>query len=211
MGEPYVYVLLIVGLIFFGIFGQVEKRAPFPLVPIASMTADIGLVLACVACGWAVFAIWLYYTWQFIEQLRGVSVLLGVAQVNPAALTGLLAALTTGLIFTRVPGSVLMMVSLAAFSLGPILLATVPVDQTYWAQVFVSFFVMPFGMYVASINSTPFYVPSTEEKRTGICPSQQQLCCSPTLWHENTREYRPAWWLLSSTIPSLSDWDTEER
>jgi len=53
--------------------------------------------------------------------------------------------------FPRMPGRVLMIISLTAFSLGPILLATAPVNQTYWAQVFVSFFVMPFGMYVASI------------------------------------------------------------
>jgi hypothetical protein len=67
--KPYVYVLLIVGLIFLGIFGQVKKRAKFPLVPIASMTANIGYILACVTYGWAAFVIWIYYTWQFMEQL----------------------------------------------------------------------------------------------------------------------------------------------
>ena len=69
LDKPYVYVLLIVGLIFLGIFGQAEKRAKFPLVPIASMTADIGYILACVACGWAAFVIWIYYPWQLMEQL----------------------------------------------------------------------------------------------------------------------------------------------
>lgn len=60
--EPYVCVLLIVGLIFLGIFVQVEKRATFPLVPIASMTADMRFIFACVACGWATFGIWVYYS-----------------------------------------------------------------------------------------------------------------------------------------------------
>ena len=147
--QPYVYVLLIIGLIFLCIFGQLEKRATFPLVPIASMTADIGFIFACVACGWGAFGIWLYYSWQFVEQLRGISPLLGTAQFTPAAIAGFVAAIATGYIFNKVPGSVLMMISLVGFCIGPILLATAPVHQTYWAQLFVATVVMPFGMYVA--------------------------------------------------------------
>jgi len=102
-----------------------------------------------------------------VEQLRGISPLLGTAQFVPAAITGFLAALTTGSIFTRVLGSVLIMISLGAFCIGPILLATAPVNQTYWVQLFVAIFVMPFGMYVASIA---LLSPASLTK-TGICPS----------------------------------------
>jgi MFS family permease len=149
--KPYVYVLLIIGLISLAAFGQIEKRARFPLVPIASMTTDIGYVFACVACGWGAFGIWFYYTWQLMEQLRGISPLLATAQFSPATVTGLLASATTGFLFTRVPGSVLMMISMVAFCIGPILVATAPVHQTYWAQLFVAIFIMPFGMYVSHL------------------------------------------------------------
>lgn len=161
--EPYVYVLLIVGLVFLVIFGQIEKRTKFPLVPIASMTADIGFIFACVACGWAAFGIWLYYSWQFVEKLRGVSPLLTTAQFSPAAITGFIAAITTGLVFTRVTGSVLMIIALTAFSVGPILLATAPIDQTYWAQLFVAIIVMPFGMY--AVHSAALSYHGTNEYR----------------------------------------------
>jgi len=144
--NPYVYVLLIIGLISLVAFGHIEKRAKFPLVPFASMTPDIGFILASVACGWAAFGIWVFYTWQFIQQLRGVSPILGVAQFLPTPISGFLAAFTTGLIMHRVPGSVVMMIALAAFCTGSILIATAPVQQTYWAQVFVATVVMPWGM-----------------------------------------------------------------
>ena len=58
--DPYVYVLLIVGIILLGVFGHIEKRATFPLVPFASMTPDLGFILGCVACGWAAFGIWVF-------------------------------------------------------------------------------------------------------------------------------------------------------
>jgi MFS family permease len=144
--NPYVYVLLIIGLILLVAFGRIEKRATFPLVPFASMTPDIGFILASVACGWAAFGIWVFYTWQFIQQLRGVSPLLGVAQFVTTPISGFIAAFTTGSIMHRIPGSVVMMIALAAFCTGSILIATAPIRQTYWAQVFVSTVVMPWGM-----------------------------------------------------------------
>lgn len=187
--KPYVYVLLIVGLLCLGLFAQVEKRAKFPLVPLASMTSDVGFIFACVACGWAAFGIWVYFSWQFVEQLRGISPLLATAEFVPAAITGFAAALTTGFMFTRVPGSILMMISLVAFCIGPILLATAPVKQTYWAQMFVAIFIMPFGMYVALIA---LLYPKSLMK-TGTCPSPPLHCCCPMPCHENIRVSQLVW------------------
>lgn len=152
--NPYVYVLLIVGIILLGVFGQIEKRAKFPLVPFALMTPDLGFILGCVACGWAAFGIWVFYTWQFLEELRHVTPLLGVAQFSPVAVSGFIAAFTTGSILHRVPGSFVMMIALGAFCIGSILIATAPVNQTYWAQMFVAVIIMPWGMYVVSSLSS---------------------------------------------------------
>jgi MFS family permease len=185
----YVYVLLIVGLIFLAIFWQIEKRAKFPLVPIASMTADIGYIFACIACGWGSFGIWVYYSWQFIEQLRGISPLLGTAQFTPVVVAGLVAALTTGFIFTKVPGSVLMIISLVAFCIGPILVATGPVHQTYWAQLFVSIFVMPFGIYVSYFDISG----RLSLMNIGTCHFLRPHCYSPMPCRENTKARRLVW------------------
>lgn len=144
---PYTYVLLIVGLVVLGGFGYVELRvSKFPLVPFKDMAADSAFILACMALGWSGFSVWTYYFWQFLLELRHVSPLLASAQFSPACISGLLAAITTGYIIHRVPGSLLMGIALLAFSLGLILLATAPVDQTYWAQTFLSIVIMPWGM-----------------------------------------------------------------
>ena len=145
--NPYTYVLLVVGFVSLGLFGYIESHvAKFPLIPFRVMSGDIGFLLACVGFGWASFSVWMYYFWQFLENLRGLSPLLASAQFTPVAVSGLFAALTTGYILHRVPGSIIMMIALTAFAVGLILLATAPVGQTYWAQTFVSLIIMPWGM-----------------------------------------------------------------
>ena len=54
--QAYVYVLLIVGLLFAGLFFYIEFRvAPEPLIPFHAFSSDVCFVLGCVACGWASF------------------------------------------------------------------------------------------------------------------------------------------------------------
>lgn len=147
--NPYIYVLLIVGFIFMGLFAYVESRvSKFPLIPPEIMTADTGFLLGCVALGWAAFGIWVFYFWQFMEGLRDLTPLLASAQFTPVSLSGLCAAGVTAVLLGRIPGSTIMIMALLAFTIGLILLATAPVDQSYWAQTFVSLLVMPWGMYV---------------------------------------------------------------
>ena len=54
--KAYVYVCLILGLLFAALFFYVELRlAPEPLIPFHALSADVGFVLGCIACGWASF------------------------------------------------------------------------------------------------------------------------------------------------------------
>jgi MFS family permease len=143
---PYTYILLIVGCLVITLFGMIESRARFPLLPFDALTLDTGFVLGCIAAGWSSFGIWVFYTWQLQEQLRGISPLLASAQFAPVALSGLCAAFTTGFIISKVPASFVMLCAMLAFTVGGILIATVPVGQIYWAQTFVALLVMPWGM-----------------------------------------------------------------
>lgn len=81
-----------------------------------------------------------------MEQLRGFSPILASAVFSPATISGLSAALTTGVILSKVPPSMVMIVALLAFTVGGILVATAPLIQTVWAQTFVAVLVMPWGM-----------------------------------------------------------------
>lgn len=120
--------------------------ASFPLIPIETMKLDTGFILACVGFGWASFGIWIFYLWQFLEELRKATPLLAAAQFTPVVISGFCAAMTTGFLLNHIPGSVVMMIALLSFTVGLILLSTTPVDQTYWAQTFLSLVIMPWGM-----------------------------------------------------------------
>lgn len=175
-GNPYIYVLLIVGFIFMGAFAYVESRiAKFPLIPREVLTADTGFLLACVALGWASFGIWLYYFWQFLEGLRDITPFHASLQFIPCSVSGFCAAIVTGLVLGRIPGSSVMLIALLAFATGLILLVTAPVGQTYWAQTFVSTIIMPWGMYVY-----PYPYSRAGLTDIGTCLFLLQLCYSVT-------------------------------
>ncbi|OWP02436.1 hypothetical protein B2J93_3224 [Marssonina coronariae] len=168
---PYTYILLIVGFLFLGIFAFVESRADFPLVPLDALTKDTAFVLGCMAFGWGSFGIWVFYIWQFIEELRDVTPLLGSAMFIPCAFSGLAAALTTGRILHRVGPSLVMMMSMTAFTVGIVLVATAPVGQTYWAQTFVSVCVMPWGMDMSFPAATILLSDHMRREHQGVAAS----------------------------------------
>jgi len=144
---PYVYCLLIAGIVLFILFVFVEGNvAEHPLIPPSVLTFDAVIILFCVAMGWATFGIWLWFLVQFLHILRHVTPLMTVAMLVPVGITGTAASLLAGVLVRKIHASYLMVISLAAFCAGTIIVATMPVDQIYWAQTFVSIFIMPFGM-----------------------------------------------------------------
>lgn len=143
---PYNYILLIVGIAFLCLFFFIESRVLHPVVPIRALKMDTAFVLACIAAGWSSFGIWVYYTWQLSEVLRGFHPLSVTAQFVPCGISGLLAAFSSSILLGTIDAHYIMMIAMTAFLVGTILMATVPVGQIYWAQTFVSTIVTPWGM-----------------------------------------------------------------
>ncbi|KAL1633726.1 hypothetical protein SLS58_010947 [Diplodia intermedia] len=168
---PYTYVVLVVGVLVLGVFAVIEARARYPLVPVRKLDRNVGFVLACISAGWASFGIWVYYSWRFNLVLRGITPLLASAHFVPVALSGLCAALTTGAVLGRVPPSLVMMIAMLAFTVGNILVATAPVAQTYWAQTFVGFVVIPWGMDMSFPAGTIIMSRSLPREEQGLAAS----------------------------------------
>lgn len=118
----------------------------YPLLPLAALGENVAWVLGCIAAGWSSFGILIFYFFQFMEVIKGDSGLLATAKWVPAFISGAIAAVTTGFALSRLPASVIMFISMLAFTIGLILLATLPIHQTYWAQAFVISIVTPWGM-----------------------------------------------------------------
>jgi len=170
--QVYVYVLLIIGCLFFAAFFYVElKISSAPLIPFEALNADVSFVLACVACGWACFGIWVYYLWQFIEVLRGVDPLLATAYFSPVTVSGAVASITTGFLLERIRPSWVMLIALTCFTVGTIIIMTAPVHQIYWAQIFVCCIVIPWGMDMSFPAGTLILSNAVARKHQGIAAS----------------------------------------
>lgn len=147
---PYIYFLLIIGVLLLGAFFYVERSIQYPLLPMSALTSTTALILACTAAGWGSFSIWAFYTFQFLVVLRGWTPLLASAGIAHTPIVGLLASILVAYLLRRVTPYWVMFASMLFFGLSAVLMATAPVEQTYWANSFLSILFMPLGINMSS-------------------------------------------------------------
>lgn len=170
--EPYVYVLLILGALCLVTFFWVElKVAKHPLIPLPAFNAVLGRTLASVACGWSTFGIWVFFAWRFWQVLRGQSSLAATAQSSPAAVSGFAASVFTGFAVGRIPTSAIMLGAMVFFCISCILLAPMPIVQTYWSLSFVSMVLAPWGMDMSFPAATIMLSSAVPKEHQGIAAS----------------------------------------
>ncbi|KAI1212416.1 MFS general substrate transporter [Annulohypoxylon truncatum] len=169
--DPYVPTLLIVGTLLCVCFIFIERRARKPLIPLQAINSGVTFVLAAVFCGWGCFGIYIYYIWEFYEVLRGASPLLATAMHSPILVSGVAAAITTGVIIHRVGPAVVMALALLAFTIGTTLIATAPIDQTYWTQTFLCNLIITWGMDLSFPAATLMLSDLVSSEHQGIAAS----------------------------------------
>ncbi|RYP12697.1 hypothetical protein DL765_007197 [Monosporascus sp. GIB2] len=170
--QPYVYITLILGILILGVFFFIEIRyATHPLIPFNTLSSDVSFTLGAIACGWGCFGIWIYYSWQFLLVLRTESPLLATAHFSPVAISGAVAAILTGALMHRMGPPLVMLCALLAFTVGAVLIATMPVGQTYWAQTFVATLIAPFGMDMSFPAATLILSDAMPRRHQGIAAS----------------------------------------
>ncbi|KAL7626799.1 multidrug-resistance type transporter aminotriazole resistance [Parahypoxylon ruwenzoriense] len=169
--KPYVSAILIVGTLLCVGFVFVEKHAKKPLIPLEAINSGVAFILAAVFCGWGCFGIYIYYIWEFYEVLRGASPLLATAMHSPILVSGIAAAITTGMIIHRVGPAVVMALALLAFTIGTTLIATAPIDQTYWTQTFLCNLIITWGMDLSFPAATLMLSDLVSSEHQGIAAS----------------------------------------
>lgn len=185
--QAYIYVVLIIGILLFPLFLWYEiKVATHPLIPFDALSSDVSFVMICECCGWACFGkhfayvfllrlryvgIFIYYYIQILQRLRGTSPLLTMAQLSPCAISGFIAALTTGHVISRIGPGWVMLISMLAFTTGSVLVATMSVDQIYWKQAFVTIVIMPWGMDMSFPAGTLIMSNAVERRHQGMAAS----------------------------------------
>ncbi|KAI8664168.1 MFS domain-containing protein [Fusarium keratoplasticum] len=168
---PYTYITLILGALLFGLFYFIETKASHPLIPFGVLKVDSVFALGCIAAGWSSFGIFVLYIWNFLEILRQQTPLLTSAQFTVVAISGLCAALTTGVLLSRIPASAVMLIAMTCFTVGGILFSTLPIKQTYWAQTFVGLIILPWGMDMSFPAGTIILSRAMPKQHQGLAAS----------------------------------------
>lgn len=171
-GDAETIVTLVLGSVLLVAFLFVERAVKLPLIPIDKLSATAAFILATMALAWASFGVLIYYLVNFTIQLRGDSLLSTAAQFSPILITGVLASyLNTFLLRLGVPPTDTLSLSLIWFTVGNILLATMPVHQTYWEQAFWIYILAPFGMDLSFPSGTLIMSNLVPAERQGIAAS----------------------------------------
>ena len=170
--KPSVISTLILGICLVPVFFLIETRvSSSPLLPLDIITCDIGFVIACISCGWATFGIWIYYSFQFFQQIRGSGPLLTSAYYAPAAISGAVASIITGLLLQVLHPAWVMTFSLTSFTIASVLIATAPPLQTYWSQTFLSMIVVTWGIDMSFPAATIIMSNAVKPEHQGIAAS----------------------------------------
>ncbi|KAK3984033.1 putative drug resistance protein [Cladorrhinum sp. PSN332] len=169
---PYTYFLLIIGLLLLAAFVWHEwKSAVYPLIPIKAMKPATNFVLGCTGAGWGCFSIWVYYCCRFEEMMRGWGPVLTSVGFIPAPICGLAASILAGFLISKIKPHWIMLISMCAFFVGSLLLATAPVSQSYWLNTFFGILIMPFGMDMSNPAATILLSNSVSKEHQGIAAS----------------------------------------
>ena len=136
--SPYEIALLVTAIIFFIVFGIWEhKFAEKPILPLTIWKAPSFFPLVIVVLfsfmSYGTF-IWYLVAWQ--QQLRHWSVLSVAAGLIPLAICAAAAAYIAAWLVPRLAAQWIMAIGALAVLVAQVLVATMPEQQTYWAQVF---------------------------------------------------------------------------
>ncbi|KAF2264733.1 MFS general substrate transporter [Lojkania enalia] len=171
-GNPYIGSILGVGCLFMVAFVLVELYSTdYPLIPIRGLQKEAIFALTCIVAGWGSHGIWAYYLYLFLEHLRGHSALLTAAETSPVAVTGVMFAFSTVWLLKRVGVSYVMFIAMTFFMAGSLLLAMMPLNQTYWAQTFVSVLIMPGAMNLSYPAANILMSSALPKEKQGIAAS----------------------------------------
>ena len=117
------------------------------------------------------FRIWWYDLYLFLTYIRNQSALHSSAQTAPVAITGVLFAFSSIWLFQRFGVAYVMFLSMTFFMLGSLLLATLPIGQTYWIQTFLSILIMPGAMNLSYPAANMLLSSSLPKEKQGIAAS----------------------------------------
>ncbi|KAL3490230.1 MFS general substrate transporter [Aspergillus germanicus] len=152
---PFESILLVTSILLLLLFGVWEhKFANPPIMPLGIWTAPSFLALILVVLfSFMANGIFLWYMVAWLQLLRGASILDFGVQWTPFGIVATLGTFLAAWLIPRLAAQWILAIGSAAILVANLLLATMPVYQSYWAQVFPATLFMalcPDFVYVAA-------------------------------------------------------------
>ncbi|OXG17837.1 multidrug efflux pump [Cryptococcus neoformans Tu401-1] len=146
----YIPALLVVSLIFGGVFVWWERRVgKGALIPMEVLSKQSLLVYLSLWLGWMSYGTFLLYTTFFIYDIRGYTEPLTMAfQLTPLLPAGIIAALIVPFLIRHLPNHFIFLLSMFAFTVCNIIAATASTSTAegqYWKSTFWSLVIGTFG------------------------------------------------------------------
>ncbi|KAM5349223.1 hypothetical protein ACJ41O_005730 [Fusarium nematophilum] len=136
--HPYIYAILLISLLHLMVFGFWEvKVADQAIMPMGIWTSpSFTMMIVSTFVSFMSFGMLLWYLTVWQLDVRGYSVLLNAAAFVPLAIGGAGAAILSAKIVRYIAAQYILAIGSLATLTSLILVATMPEDQTYWAQAF---------------------------------------------------------------------------
>lgn len=145
--EPYEYTLLVVSVLHLAAFIVWERNfAKVPILPFDIWTApSFAPMIAVAFITFMAVGIFIWYSsvWQYT--IRRYTLLQLAASYATLAVCGTGAAFASGRATRLIPAQYIMVIGAVATAVSNILIATMPAQQTYWAQVFPALICLALG------------------------------------------------------------------
>jgi hypothetical protein len=145
--KPYVYALLVVSILHFVLFAVWEhKFAAEPVLPLTIWNSPsfAPMIVAAFFTFMGVGMVaWYVTAWNYY--IRNFSIFLCGAAYVPLAVCGAGAAILSAQAVRHLAAEYIMAIGSMASCVSLILIATMPEQQTYWAQMFPAMFIVAFG------------------------------------------------------------------
>ncbi|KAF4965395.1 hypothetical protein FSARC_6809 [Fusarium sarcochroum] len=170
---PYEIAMVILSVLLFVAFLVWEKRfAKEPIMPLSIFKAPTFTALVFVVLlSYMAFGIGLWYSVAWQQLLRDVSLLETGYNFVPFGLSSLVAVFVAAWLIPRVAAQWIMAIGVTVTLVGNILLATMPVQQTYWAQLFPAMILYGFCPDLVYVAAQVIASNSVSRRQQGVASS----------------------------------------
>ncbi|KAJ9134112.1 Major facilitator superfamily [Pleurostoma richardsiae] len=170
---PFVIAILVVSIVVFLLFVAWEKRfTKSPIMPLDIWTAPSFVALVLVALlSFMSNGIFIWYMVAWLQLLQSKSILQFAFEWTPFAIFATVGTVVAAWLIPRLAAQWILAIGSATILVANVLLATMPVHQTYWAQVFPATIFMAFCPDFVYVAAQIIACNSVRRNQQGIAAS----------------------------------------